>query len=403
MRANSLAMKMVVAALVVVLAGAAFVRPAQAQSVCGSAYTVQWGDWLGKIAQMCGVDYQALLAANPQVVYPYTIYAGQVLTMPGATPAQAAPTVSIDRASGYPGGVIYVTGSGFPGNTTLQLGPAPAGTSNVVNAKAVTTIGSGVFVSSVQVPTDATAGSQWVVRAFIEGASTEAVSTPFNVVDPPGPNQKLSIAPTTGPAGAGVMATGTGWPANTALRVGPARLAGGDMVSDAQANTDANGNFSAAVTIPADGYPGETWVVRAMVPGGGYSQDSNVFTVALPINRTASVYIARSGDTLSSIAKKFGLLASRLAAANPALPASAALTPGTPVYIPYGWNTHDPYNPYHPYPGGSTNPLYHAVLPGETLNIIAVNYGTSWPVLMRLNPQIQDPNRIYYGQVIRVQ
>ncbi|KLU66812.1 LysM domain protein [Desulfosporosinus acididurans] len=46
--------------------------------------------------------------------------------------------------------------------------------------------------------------------------------------------------------------------------------------------------------------------------------------------------------------------------------------------------------------------MYHYVRRGETLHIIAKNYGTHVHRLMALNPQICNPNRIYPGEKIRV-
>src|SRR5690242_16677119 len=56
----------------------------QANSVCGSSYTVQWGDTLGKIAVRCGTTISALQLANPSIGNGYWIYAGQTLLLPGA-------------------------------------------------------------------------------------------------------------------------------------------------------------------------------------------------------------------------------------------------------------------------------------------------------------------------------
>lgn len=59
-----------------------------------SAYTVQWGDWLTKIANQLGVTTQALIAANPGI-NPNFITPGQVLNVPGAgAPAPATTTPS---------------------------------------------------------------------------------------------------------------------------------------------------------------------------------------------------------------------------------------------------------------------------------------------------------------------
>jgi len=44
----------------------------------------------------------------------------------------------------------------------------------------------------------------------------------------------------------------------------------------------------------------------------------------------------------------------------------------------------------------------YVVQRGDTLKIIAARFGTSWESLLALNPQIANPNLIYVGQVIRV-
>lgn len=62
---------------------------ARAGGYCGSTYTVQWGDTLGRIANICGVTLDALYAANPGLG-PY-IYAGQVLNIPGGVPSAPPP------------------------------------------------------------------------------------------------------------------------------------------------------------------------------------------------------------------------------------------------------------------------------------------------------------------------
>jgi LysM repeat protein len=54
---------------------------AAASGSCPSAYIVQRGDWLAKIARICGITLTALSAANPGVGN--LIYPGQTLTIPG--------------------------------------------------------------------------------------------------------------------------------------------------------------------------------------------------------------------------------------------------------------------------------------------------------------------------------
>jgi LysM repeat protein len=58
----------------------------------GATYTVQRGDYLTALAERFGTTWQALAAAN-NIGYPFTIYPGQVLSVPGgeAPPEQPPP------------------------------------------------------------------------------------------------------------------------------------------------------------------------------------------------------------------------------------------------------------------------------------------------------------------------
>lgn len=67
--------------LAVAISSLGFTGDAMAYS-CGTSYTVQSGDTLSAIARTCGTSVAALRLANPGVQS--TIYAGQVLTLPGA-------------------------------------------------------------------------------------------------------------------------------------------------------------------------------------------------------------------------------------------------------------------------------------------------------------------------------
>jgi LysM repeat protein len=53
----------------------------QGSSEYGTTYTVQLGDYVTSIAAKFGVTAEALVTAN-NLVYPYTLYPGQVLTIP---------------------------------------------------------------------------------------------------------------------------------------------------------------------------------------------------------------------------------------------------------------------------------------------------------------------------------
>lgn len=47
-----------------------------------------------------------------------------------------------------------------------------------------------------------------------------------------------------------------------------------------------------------------------------------------------------------------------------------------------------------------SNGVYHTVRYGETLSVIAVNYGVTMQDILYANPQIVNPHLIYYGTVI---
>ncbi len=61
-------------------------------SPCGPTYIVQRGDWLARIARVCEVSLTELLRANPQIVNPNLIFAGQVLTIPAVDPPSPHPS-----------------------------------------------------------------------------------------------------------------------------------------------------------------------------------------------------------------------------------------------------------------------------------------------------------------------
>lgn len=50
----------------------------------------------------------------------------------------------------------------------------------------------------------------------------------------------------------------------------------------------------------------------------------------------------------------------------------------------------------------NTMPQTYVVKMGDTLSKIAKKYGTTWQNLMKLNPAITNPNKIYVGQTIRI-
>ena len=84
--------------LAVVVSTLGFTGSASAAYPCGTSYTVQSGNTLGSIAKTCSTNVAALKLANPGLGQ--YIYAGQILTLPGAF---------WDNGNGY---ATYVVASG---------------------------------------------------------------------------------------------------------------------------------------------------------------------------------------------------------------------------------------------------------------------------------------------------
>ena len=96
------------------------------------------------------------------------------------------------------------------------------------------------------------------------------------------------------------------------------------------------------------------------------------------------VYIARTGDTLASIARQFGVTVDDLLSANPFLNV-IRLRPGLPICIPARRR---------PCPG-----FFYTVRPGDTLARIASRFNTTVAAILRVNPGL-EPDRLFPGQRI---
>jgi LysM repeat protein len=135
-------------------------------------------------------------------------------------------------------------------------------------------------------------------------------------------------------------------------------------------------------------------VLVAMLLGGAL-----VEAAAAAPSQADSAYVVRPGDTLGSIAARYGVSASALARAN-------GISNPDRIYI--GQNLNIPgksgssSQPAAPKPPTSAPASgTYIVQQGDTLAKIAARYGTTVQNLMRLNG-ITNPNRIWVGQRLRV-
>jgi len=139
--------------------------------------------------------------------------------------------------------------------------------------------------------------------------------------------------------------------------------------------------------------------VRALMAANGLTNPNYIYVgqrLYIPASSGApagcySYYYVRPGDTLSRIAAYFGMRTSALAAAN-------GISNPNYIYVRQRLCIPNIYGgPSYPPDGGT---LY-TVKAGDTLTKIANWYGTTVHYLMVLNG-LTNPNYIYVGQVLRV-
>jgi LysM repeat protein len=114
-----------------------------------------------------------------------------------------------------------------------------------------------------------------------------------------------------------------------------------------------------------------------------------LYAMQFPTCPGGTIYIIRAGDTLYSIAARFGTTVNAIIAANPGInPLNLVI--GQPICIPVPGPTPVPC------PG-----FIYTIQPGDTFYLIALRYGTTVDALIRANPGV-DPNRLFVGQRICV-
>lgn len=126
-------------------------------------------------------------------------------------------------------------------------------------------------------------------------------------------------------------------------------------------------------------YPGEVLVL----PGAILGTDDGFF-----------IYIVARGDTLKGLATRFGTTVEALLAANPAIKNANVIYEGQQLKV-YASS-----NPTPPPPPPSGQVYY--VQSGDTLRKIASKFSTTVDAILKVNPQVSNPNVIYVGQAIQI-
>ena len=164
-------------------------------------------------------------------------------------------------------------------------------------------------------------------------------------------------------------------------------------------------------------YVGQRLLVRQSAPVNNQNttttttttSNQNHTTAPVNNNNTVKTYTVKSGDTLSAIANRFGMNYIQLAQINNIRNVNRIYV-GQTLRLQAQVNNSTVSQPVHnntnnvkpaPAPTPTTNNAAYTVKSGDTLSGIASRFGVSYEQLARLN-NIANPNRIYVGQVLRV-
>jgi LysM repeat protein len=128
-------------------------------------------------------------------------------------------------------------------------------------------------------------------------------------------------------------------------------------------------------------YPGQSLLLPGTVLGtdGGYV-----------------IYIVARGDTLKGLALRFQSTVENIMAHNPSITNANLIYEGQRLNIYAVAPGQTPPPP--PPPVGQT----YWVQKGDTLRIIAAKFGTTVDSILKVNPNITNPNLIYVGQAINI-
>lgn len=130
-------------------------------------------------------------------------------------------------------------------------------------------------------------------------------------------------------------------------------------------------------------YEGQRLNIPEGSGGDSGGNPNNPTPTPTPIPAGGSVYTVVRGDTLRSIAYRFGTNVDTLLALNKSITDANKIYVGQKITLPAGTEI-------------------YTVVRGDTLRSIATKFNTTVDGLLKLNPTIKDADIIYVGQVLRV-
>ncbi|MGW8143610.1 MAG: LysM peptidoglycan-binding domain-containing protein [Anaerolineales bacterium] len=377
--------------LVINLCATVSIHDVSAQGPCGDTYIVLVGDTIEGIAELCGTTVQAILSINPEIDDPENLYPGQIIRIPEVESVLES-IVAISPTCGLPGSSLLVVGSGFPQNSTVQIGigqkeseptrigetpsdqfgridtsvilpsSAPPGTTWVVTAE--TQVSNARFVgvsnsySVIPKAQNPNAGTTYIVQ---QGDTLRSIAAKFNrdldavlnanpqltaanplvpgesiVIPPQDPETPTTtVRPICGPVESQIQVNGTGFPPSTTINL----HTGEYLVSYEQVGTAFSSpirTFQTQLTIPVTAQVGEQWVVLSETSSNpNMRSTSNIFIITPPFDPAEpSLYITKPGDTLNAIAAQYTRTVASILAVNPQITNPNQLEIGEKIIIP---------------------------------------------------------------------
>ncbi len=260
----------------------------------------------------------------------------------------------------------------------------------------------------------------------------EQINVPGGSIIPnTGQQAAIAISPTDGQPGTSVELAGSDFPASSPVNV-TIFQAGSPPVYFNTVSTDASGDFSLFLTIPATPPASGMWVIQASSPtNGGATASENVQVVTglipitgqqgqlalSPASGSPSTLVTISGSNFPANANLNLTAGAQGATPTFAVPVTAdgngsfttqlVIPPATPDGSVWLINVASSASGGPSAAAGfqvttvAPTGLY-TVQAGDTLGDLALRFGTTLFGLLRANPDISDPNQIAVGQQIYV-
>jgi LysM repeat protein len=415
-----------------------------AQSSCGATYTVLPGDYLMKIARICGVSYSDLLKANPTITSPSLTFPGQVINIPASTTTtagqpgvytvktgdtlfsigqhfnltvtdlrEANPSVSstifVGQVLNIPARILFVTG----GTSAIVQGQLATNGKLVylLNASAGQTLevtltsplGLTLAITGADGSTLQSASSNSTFRGVLP-KTQDYILTLVSGSSATNFGMTVAIPQRIQFAAGGTSATLSGTVPTNLSQFFILNAAKGQTLNVSATPADQlqliiygvdgsvlssgmgqGASFSGVLPSTQDYF----LVLRSPNPAQAFTLNVSVPAAVVPVTGTSS-YTVQRGDTLFSIAVRFQTTVAILMRANPAITNMNVITVGQVIFLPGATLTM------------SNGQVVYIAKSSDSMSVIARLFNTTLSALIGANPQISNPNLIFTGQRINI-